>query len=87
MIGIIVVGVFFLWAFSLFWMLVKAVDNESWYWGACFFVALVVPLGLALDFASDEGPCAQYETRMMYNAATKTMMPAEFCVMRGEWVK
>lgn len=33
-----------------------------------------------------KGPCLQYETRMMFNAATKTMMPAKFCSLRGEWV-
>lgn len=32
-------------------------------------------------------PCAQYETQIMYNAATKTMTPARFCAVEGEWVK
>ena len=31
-------------------------------------------------------PCVEYETRMMYNAATKTMMPARVCIERGEWI-
>jgi len=31
-------------------------------------------------------PCTLYETRMHYNAATKTPMPMRVCVERGEWV-
>ena len=27
----------------------------------------------------------QYETQLYYNAATKTMMPAKVCAIRGEW--
>lgn len=34
-----------------------------------------------------EHPCISYETRMTYNAATKTMMPLRVCTERGEWVK
>lgn len=34
---------------------------------------------------SKRGPCIEWQTQMMYNAATKTMMPAKFCVQRGEW--
>jgi|LSQX01.1.fsa_nt_gb hypothetical protein len=34
-----------------------------------------------------KGPCHKYETQMMYNAATKTMMPSRVCVLRGEWVE
>ena len=30
-------------------------------------------------------PCVAYESRMTYNAATKTMMPLRVCVERGEW--
>lgn len=36
---------------------------------------------------NEKGPCHQYETQMMYNAATKTMMPSRVCVLRGEWVE
>lgn len=34
-----------------------------------------------------ENPCLEYETTMMYNAATKTMMPVRSCKKRGEWVE
>ena len=45
--------------------------------------------GIAFVDSKDEekGPCAQYETQLYYNAATKTMMPAKVCVLRGEWVE
>jgi len=49
-----------------------------------------VILGVVLNvsFKEDEkGPCHQYETQMMYNAATKTMMPSRVCVLRGEWME
>jgi hypothetical protein len=32
-----------------------------------------------------ENPCVAYESRLTYNAATKTMMPMRVCVERGEW--
>lgn len=34
-----------------------------------------------------EGPCVQKEIQMHYNAATKTLMPAEVCILRGKWVE
>ena len=37
--------------------------------------------------ADEKGPCVQYETQLYYNAATKTMMPANVCVLRGEWIE
>lgn len=48
-----------------------------------------IPENLVLLYAgmeeSKKGPCIEWQTQMMYNAATKTMMPAKFCVQRGEW--
>jgi len=38
-----------------------------------------------VDLEESKGPCVKYETKMYYNAATKTMMPAKVCVERGEW--
>lgn len=32
-------------------------------------------------------PCAQYDTKMQYNPATKTTMPMKYCAVQGEWVK
>jgi hypothetical protein len=34
---------------------------------------------------SKKGPFNEWQTQIMYNAATKTMIPAKFCVQRGEW--
>ena len=53
----------------------------------CF--ALFLIFGLVFNVATKseaKGPCHQYETKLMYNAATKTMMPSRVCVLRGEWV-
>jgi putative ABC transport system permease protein len=33
-----------------------------------------------------KNPCVTYESRLTYNAATKTMMPMRVCVERGEWI-
>ena len=58
--------------------------------GATAIGLVTVVLGVAInDFIKEgeKGPCHQYETRLMYNAATKTMMPSRVCVLRGEWVE
>lgn len=43
-------------------------------------------LSLVID-AENKNPCLEYETTMMYNAATKTMMPVRSCKKRGEWAE
>lgn len=56
---------------------------------AAFLFVLVVPPGLVVDGVRKkeiEQPCAEYELRMHYNPATKTMMPMRVCILRGEWV-
>lgn len=53
----------------------------------CF--ALFLIFGLVFNVATKseaKGPCHQYETKLMYNAATKTMMTSRVCILRGEWV-
>ena len=53
----------------------------------CIFVFLI--LGLMINFTAKtetKGPCHEYKTELMYNAATKTFMPSRVCVLRGEWV-
>lgn len=59
-----------------------------------FLLGCLLTIGLltftfwfADSISKDSPPCAQYETQMMYNAATKTIMPARFCAVEGEWVK
>ena len=50
----------------------------------------VLMLAWVFSFAVDRGarnPCVEYESRMTYNAATKTMMPMRVCIERGEWVE
>lgn len=66
----------------------------EWFDGLGAFVGLalaglifVTPIIYLSRAADAEGPCVQYETQMHYNAATKTMMPARVCVLRGEWIE
>lgn len=78
-----------LFIFSVSWS-VDALVAES---GAarCAPVILCVVTFAFLCYAvvesNNKGPCVKYETQMHYNAATKTMMPARVCVLRGEWVE
>lgn len=56
--------------------------------GLCFILSIIV-FGLvhnSIIESEAKGPCHKYETKMMYNAAIKTMMPSRVCVLRGEWV-
>lgn len=74
---------------SLMWLIVKATDG-SVLAGAAATGLVTVILGLVFNASikeSETGPCHQYETRLMYNPATKTMMPSRACVLRGEWVE
>lgn len=76
-------------AVILVWLALKAVDGSA---AACagLVVFAVFVLGVIINAAikaSEKGPCHQYETRLMYNAATKTMMPYRVCVSRGEWIE
>lgn len=41
----------------------------------------------AITHENSKGPCVEHEIQMHYNAATKTIMPARVCVLRGEWVE
>jgi len=51
------------------------------------WAAFIAGIAFGASKAEEKGPCAQYETQLYYNAATKTMMPAKVCVLRGEWVE
>lgn len=74
---------------SLIWLTLKAADG-SVLAGAAAIGLVTVMLGVVISASikeGEKGPCHQYETRLMYNAATKTMMPSRACVLRGEWVE
>lgn len=73
----------------LAWLAVKAVDG-SVLAGAAAIALFTVIIGVLINASikeGEKGPCHQYETRMMYNVATKTMMPSRVCILRGEWVE
>ena len=83
LITLIVVGYFVVFFFLL---------TQSLYDNKIAMVGFVFGCGLGVFFLlysgmeeSKRGPCVEWQTQIMYNAATKTMMPAKFCVQRGEW--
>ena len=72
----------------------RCIDAENWLtrwlWGGVAVAITVGGLGAIIqgDMAANaRGPCLRYETIMMFNAATKTVMPVRHCVERGEWVR
>lgn len=74
---------------ALVWLTLKAAEG-SMRAGAAAIGLVVVILGGMINASIKEGkkgPCHQWETRLMYNAATKTMMPSRVCTLRGEWVE
>lgn len=73
----------------LVWLIDKASDgSKEAATGAIILIVVILGVVLNASIKEDEkGPCHLYETQMMYNAATKTMMPSRVCVLRGEWVE
>jgi hypothetical protein len=71
------------------WLLVKSMETRSltvsWVCGGLCFLGAAWALAQSVEQEQTQ-PCAQYETRPQYNAATKTLMPMRVCVLRGEWV-
>ena len=89
MAGIIGVTILLAWLGLVFWLACVAIDSGSKFFAALAFFSFSIPLGLIVNASMDhekQNPCAQYETRMQYNPATKTMMPMRVCVLRGEWI-
>ena len=63
-----------------------AADLSAWVLGAIGVLTLAWAISWAVDQEA-RNPCVEYESRMTYNAATKTMMPMRVCIERGEWVE
>ena len=61
-------------------------DPVAWMLGAVSVLMLAWMISHVTDQAT-RNPCVAYESRMTYNAATKTMMPLRVCIERGEWVE
>lgn len=51
----------------------------------CFWAAIITGVVYLSKQEEKKGPCVEYKTRLMFNAATKTMMPVRICTKRGEW--
>lgn len=60
-------------------------DLRAWVYGGVAVWMLAWVINLSIQYER-EHPCVEYESRLTYNAATKTMMPMRVCVERGEWV-
>lgn len=78
------------WAAAFFGSAFRFVENGitdaiAWICAAFCVLSLAYVLTLLVEYESNN-PCAQYETRLQYNPATKTMLPMRVCVLRGEWV-
>lgn len=61
-----------------------ATDLKAWVYGGVAVWMLAWGINLSIQYERDH-PCVAYESRLTYNAATKTMMPMRVCVERGEW--
>lgn len=77
-------------AVALVWLVLKAADGSTTA-GVALVALVIIVLGARINAflkVNEKGPCHQYETRMMYNAATKTTMPYghAFCAENG-WRK
>lgn len=59
-------------------------DLKAWVMGVVAVWMLAFALNAMVEY-EQENPCVEYESRLTYNAATKTMMPMRVCVERGEW--
>lgn len=72
----------------LIWLGERALDGDRVAAVGVFFIIFII-IGLVVNSVTKteaKGPCHKYETRMIYNAATKTTMPSRVCVLRGEWI-
>ena len=61
-----------------------ATDLKAWVYGGVAVWMLAWGINAGFEHERDN-PCVAYESRLTYNAATKTMMPMRVCVERGEW--
>lgn len=70
-------------------LLILAADTGNPFWLVLLilYISALIALAVIADIEEGKkGPCVKHETVLMYNAATKTNMPAKICVERGEWV-
>lgn len=88
--AIIILGLIPIWFSALVFTILYCIEGKQFtlkvvFGILCFlFTAWLIPL---MYEAENKNPCLEYETTMMYNVATKTMMPIRSCKKRGEWVE
>lgn len=88
MTGFLISAIIVIYIVVFVWMFSRAIDGDRVaIVGVCFL--LFITFGLVINSiikTEAKGPCHQYETQLIYNPATKTMMPSRVCVLRGEWI-
>lgn len=88
--GLIIATVLIGWFVVMAGLLIYSIEKSKPVYGVLALIVLIAGLAWAIQALLDEddkGPCLREETGMMYNTATKTMMPYKYCAERGEWVK
>ena len=77
------------WVGLLFFFLGRTFDGDGLLYVIGAVVMTVLTVAVIIGAVSEEekqGPCVKYETQWSYNSATKTNMPYQVCVERGEWI-
>lgn len=88
--AITILGLILIWFFAIVFTIQYCLEGKQFslkivFGILCFlFTAWLISL---MCEAENKNPCLEYETTMMYNVATKTMMPVRSCKKRGEWVE
>ena len=88
--AIIALGLYTVWFGTALGTIIYCVEGNQLSLKIIFSVATFLFSAWLLSLATEaesENPCLEYKTTMMYNAATKTMMPMRSCKKRGKWVE
>jgi membrane protein implicated in regulation of membrane protease activity len=87
--SILVVTAFVVWFGAILGCIVYASDVESIPVAILAIVIFILGMAFVMKMTTEEEknhPCLKTETSMVYNPATKTVMPMQYCVERGTWV-
>ena len=85
MTGVLVAAGLVGYGFAIFYALDAEDQTIRWGCRAVVFFGLAWAFQMGLENAQS-GPCLSWETRMYYNAPTRTMRPVRVCTSRGEWI-
>lgn len=86
----VILGVFLAWVSIVWFAVIYSFEGNQvsikLILGVVVFVFTAWILSKLVE-SKKESPCVEYETILIYNAATKTMLPVRSCKKTGEWVK